>query len=206
MAYEDLFVVQQRWVFLACFTELSADYQGCCREPTSQQSPARHVASACVCQLLMSDFELPACQVQVGKFTHTAVKCYVKTTGKRNRQHQIYLQLGNVALAAYEQNVPISQTLCSCLWQNQPFIGTWLASFEYSPHLISGCLNTTNAVYLDQVTNKPERDVGNDDNLSNSLSALNDGAMRKCLHQPRNSLAKLPGRKAKTKKSNWTIS
>lgn len=35
------------------------------------------------CQLLMSDFELPACQVQVGKFTHTAVKCYVKTTGKK---------------------------------------------------------------------------------------------------------------------------
>lgn len=76
------------------------------------------------CQLLMSDFELPACQVQVGKFTHTAVKCYVKTTGKRNRQHQIYLQLGNVALAAYEQNVPVSQTLCSCLWQNQPFISS----------------------------------------------------------------------------------
>lgn len=90
--------------------------------------------------------------------------------------------------------------ICSFLWQNQPFIITWLASFEYSPHLISGCLNTTNAVYLDRVTNTPERDLGNDDNLSNSLSALHDGAKRKCLHQPRNSLAKLPGRKATTKK------
>lgn len=176
MVYEDLFVVQQRWVFPTLLYWAQCRLSGLLhwtQLPTNQRWDTFRLPASKLLPTSDEWFRV-ACLSNTSRQIHLD-SCKILPKDHRQKKKQQTPSTSNLFAAGkmwhswrMDEMFLSAKNYAAFFWQNQPFISIWLASL-YRPssyHVREGCWQWS------------------------VKSSLNVGAVRKCLHQPRNNLAK----------------